>query len=67
MTSQNVSQLREQALALLRIEREQRSERLGLERKSKKDPVAMQVRITKSELKPRLNPGRQDAMHRTAC
>lgn len=67
MTTQNASQLREQALALLRIEREQRLEQFGSESETKKGPAAMQSQTAGSETGRSSSAGRIIAIRRTAC
>jgi hypothetical protein len=67
MTNRNALQLREQALALLRIEQEQRSEQLDLASGDTKDPAATQGQIAMSETRRPSSPGRLTTIRRTAC
>jgi len=67
MTTQNALQLREQALALLRIEREQRSEQADLESEEKKGPAAIHGQTTESETRHFSNTSGLFTIRRTAC
>lgn len=66
MTTQNASQLREQALALLRIEREQWLEQFSSE-SGKKGPSAIQSHTAGSETRRSSSTGRLFTIRRTAC
>ncbi len=67
MTTQNASQLREQALALLRIEREQWLEQFGFESEKKKAPATIQSHMVESQTRRSSSAGRLVSMRRTAC
>ena len=67
MTTQNSSQLREQALALLRIEREQMLEQFDPEGDRKIGPAAIHGQSAWSETRRSSSAGRLIAMRRTAC
>jgi hypothetical protein len=66
MTTQTASQLREQALALLRIEREQWLERFGSE-SEKKGSASIQSHTAGSQPRRSLSTGRLFAIRRTTC
>lgn len=67
MTTLNALQLREQALALLRIEREQWFEQADLESEEKKGPAAIQGQRTESQTRHSSSTGRLFTIRRTAC
>jgi len=67
MTTQNASQLREQALALLRIEREQMLEQFDPESDRKIGPAAIHGQSAGSETRRSSGKGRLIAIQRTAC
>ena len=67
MTTLNALQLREQALALLRIERELRSEQANLESEEGKGPAAIHGQTVDPQTRHSSSTGRLFTIQRTAC